>query len=198
MEQNTRLALKISVCQECRLGALRTQAVPAEVGGAYEIGGIAVMCEAPGAQEDAVGRPLVGPAGREFERLLAAAGLRREELVLMNRVRCRPPRNRLTDWPDALLGCDPWTAAELEEYAPLVVVLMGATAMAPLFGATAKVGEVRGKQRSTGPEHPWGARLWLPTYHPASLFRPSGRANKSLVIQDLREARKTWELLQGN
>ena len=196
MEPNYRLALRINTCRQCRLGDLRTQAVPAAVGAFYERGGMAVMCEAPGAGEDATGMPLVGPAGREFDRLLSAAGVARESLLILNRVRCRPPRNRIADYPDALLGCDPWTAAELAEYNPRVVILMGATAIKPVFGEK-RVGEVRGIQRATGEDFPWGARCWAPTYHPASLFRPSGRQNKGLITQDMQEAKRTWLLLRG-
>lgn len=162
-----------------------TFAVPAEVGSRYAPAGLAIMCEAPGAQEAATSRPLVGPAGGIFEGLLAEAGLERDELLLMNRVRCRPPGNRLGDAPGSVEACDEWTQKELATYQPSVVLLMGGTAIAAVFGSTAKVSSIRGTARCTGEEHPWGKRVFLATYHPASLLPYRGPANRPLVLQDL-------------
>ena len=151
---------------------------------------MALMCEAPGAIEDETGRPLVGKAGQFNDKMLADAGLARKELLLMNRVRCRPPNNQLKNHPDAIEYCNEWTKLELEFYNPRVVVLMGATAMEGIFGTKVKVGETRGQVRRTGPEFEFGARIWVPTYHPAAIARPTGAANRPLVVADLLLARQ--------
>lgn len=147
------------------------------------------MCEAPGAQENETGIPLVGRAGQLFDRLLLAAGLARGRLLLLNRVRCQPTGNNLKAHPDAVPRCHPWTVAEILQYDPKVVVCMGATAFGDLFGANVKVGPTRGLTRKTGPEHELGSRLWIATYHPASLLRPGGKENAQLVVADLAHAK---------
>lgn len=148
------------------------------------------MGEAPGAQEDAVGLPFVGPAGRILAGVLHEAGLSRDQLVILNRVRCRPPRNDIKSHPEAVLACDDWTKAELMEYDPAVVVLVGATAIGSIFGAQAKVGEVRGQVRVTGEDFEYGARTWLATYHPASLLPHRRPQNRPLVVADFMLAKE--------
>ena len=192
--RNHELAAAIRGCTRCPLAGLRDGiAVPADVGGALadrDGRPIAIMGEAPGAQEDAVGLPFVGPAGRILAGILLEAGLSRETVVVLNRVRCRPPRNDLKSHPEAVLACDDWTKAELMEYDPAVVVLVGATAIGSIFGATAKVGEVRGQVRVTGEEFEYGARTWLATYHPASLLPFRRPQNRPLVVADFMLAKE--------
>jgi uracil-DNA glycosylase len=174
-------------------------AVPAFVGPDYVRGGIAIMCEAPGRDEDEglrpdghrQGEPLVGRAGRKLDSLLEQVGLHRDELVLLNKVRCRPPGNNIADVPESILACDPWTVAELQAYDPSVVVLMGATALKGIFGADAKVGVTAGHKRETGPEHPYGQRLWIATYHPAAALR--NRDIDPVILRDLQTAKDSFE-----
>ncbi len=97
--------------------------------------------------------------------------------------------NQLKNHPDAIESCDEWTRAELELYNPSVVVLMGATAMKNVFGTDPKVGLTRGQVRTTSADFEFGSRTWVGTYHPASLFRPNGKANMPLVVADLMLAR---------
>lgn len=181
------LRYQILTCERCPLAALRTLAVPAEVGEAYA--GLAVMAEAPGAQEDATGRPMVGRAGKLLDKLLVEAGMSRDEVLIINRIRCRPPQNRMAsaEAVAALAACDPWLKAELEEYDPKVVVVMGKTAMTPIFGATAAVTSTRGSVRATGEEFGYGKRLWVATAHPAAAFR--SKSWLPLIVEDLRMAR---------
>lgn len=148
------------------------------------------MAEAPGAQEDATGVPMVGRAGELLNKLLFQVGLSRDECVIMNRVRCRPPRNRLQDYSDAVEACNEWTVKELQKYDPSIVVLMGATAITPIFGATVKVGQVRGTIRNTGEDHSYGKRIWIATYHPAATFRPGGQDYVKWIREDLATARQ--------
>lgn len=198
MEPNYELCAAIRSCTKCvAMVSLREAsssfAVPAEVGSDYESGGIAVICEAPGAQEAATSRPLVGRAGEIFNGLLSQAELDRRSLVLLNRVRCRPPNNRLASVPEAVPNCDEWLVKELEAYDPSVVVVMGGTALSLLYGANTKVGAVRGTTRATGDTFPYGARIWVATYHPASLLPNRSPANIPVVVEDLRLAKMTWE-----
>lgn len=203
MEPNYELCAAIRSCTKCdAMVALRGEsggfAVPAEVGEAYSVGGLAVICEAPGAQEAATSRPLVGPAGKIFDGLLQAAEIDRRELVILNRVRCRPPNNRLSSVPEAVTNCDEWLRKELEAYDPKIVVVMGGTAISILYGSNARVGEVRGTTRSTSDSFDYGARIWIATYHPASLLPNRNPANKGLVVEDLSLAKMTLERLRSS
>lgn len=188
----TDLATAIRLCRKCEVMAnLRdrdgTTAVPAEVGEDAGPRPLAVMCEAPGEQEAATSRPLVGKAGQLFNELLNEAGLYRTQLVLLNRVRCRPPNNNLRGVPEAIGNCEEWLWAELEAYDPAVVVLMGAPASSLVFpGKPPKIGAIRGTTRETM------GRMWVPTYHPASLFPHRSPWNREVVVEDLIYARELW------
>ena len=72
-------------------------------------------------------------------------------------------------------------------YNPSVVVLMGGTAIKAVFGTSAKVGETRAeyRYRVTGEDFKYGKRVWVPTYHPASLLPVRRPQHRSLVIEDL-------------
>ena len=188
---NDQLRYDILNCTRCPLSESRTLAVPAEAGVDYQPGGLGILAEAPGAQENATGRPMVGKAGQLLNKLLDAAGLSRDEVVILNRIRCRPPNNRMgsREGQAALTACDPWLKAELEAYAPSVVVVMGGTAMTPVFGATAKVTGTRGTVRQTGDEYAYRRRTWVATAHPAALLYPGGKVWESLIVEDLKLAR---------
>ena len=188
------LFVSVLTCDRCELAKLRQErsptakAVPGELGTEASVPLLGFIAEAPGAQEEKTGHPLVGPAGRIFSRLLKDAGVRREEVLIMNRVRCRPPNNDLKSHPAALENCDHWTKEEFKAYDPAVVVAMGATIIQVLYGSNAKVGETRGKLRSTGPDFVYGERLWVPTYHPASLLPIRRPENYPLVLGDFKLA----------
>ena len=112
-------------CTQCSLHLTRTQVVP---GHGDPDADIAFVAEAPGSEEDRVGEPLVGPAGKRFDRQLAAAGLDRADVWLDNTVHCRPPDNNLRA-PDAQLRCPPlWLFPVLQQVKPRVVVALGRTA----------------------------------------------------------------------
>jgi uracil-DNA glycosylase family 4 len=181
----------IRACVRCSLHDKRKNAVPAEAGSQYQRGGIAIFAEAPGADEDALGRPMVGRAGKLMDDALKEAGLSRDVVVVLNRVRCRPPRNRLQDYPDSILSCDDWVKAELDEYDPRIVVLSGNTAMRSVFGATTNITSVRGTARATGVDFPYGSRVFVPCFHPAAALRNSEL--KQTIVDDLRLAKELWE-----
>lgn len=188
------LFLSVLTCDRCELAKLRVErsptakAVPGELGNEATSPLLAFIAEAPGAQEEKTGHPLVGPSGRIFARLLKDAGVKREEVLIMNRVRCRPPNNDLKSHPAALENCDYWTQEEFKAYDPKVVVAMGLTVIKALFGSNATVGETRGKPRQTGEDFIYGARLWVPTYHPGSLLPIRRPQNYGLVLEDIKLA----------
>lgn len=176
-------------------------------GSLYRANGIALFLEAPGADEERVftvlpsgtpiGKPLIGQAGKLMDQLLLLAGLNREEVIVLNRIRCRPPRNRIADYPDAVTQCDDWVKKELNAYAPSVVVVSGNTASRSIFGAQASITSIRGTARQTGPTFEYGNRLWIPTFHPSFALRNGGLNSQAAkdIVADLILAK---EMLNGN
>lgn len=122
---------------------------------------IMFVAEAPGADEDQEGIPLVGRAGQLFDRLLERAGLQREDVYVTNVVKCRPPKNSLREYPAAIHTCPGlWLTKELEMIDPQVLVVMGATAGQLYFPGTNATDlatlsrAVEGGMRVTGSFHP--------------------------------------------
>jgi DNA polymerase len=173
MEQTTtpnRAALELasvardaSTCTACGLSATRTQTVPGEGSPAATL---VFVGEAPGAREDLAGRPFVGAAGRLLDDLLSSIGLRREEVFILNTVKCRPPGNRNPQRSETA-ACAPLLARQLAALQPRVIATLGRHALA-VFAPSAKIAEVHGRPyaQTAGAQHP-GAVLF-PLYHPAA------------------------------
>jgi uracil-DNA glycosylase family 4 len=130
--------------------------------------------------------------------VLEEAGLSRRDVLLLNRVRCRPPGNKINSKEGiaALAACDPWLQAELELYDPSVVLLMGGTAIGEVFGKKASVGKVRGSARTSGADYAYGARTWVATAHPAAtLYGDGGKEHwLPLIYQDVLTAKGLVEV----
>ena len=167
------LGQEIATCQRCALGATRTQAVPGE--GPVNAR-IMFIGEGPGEQEDRSGRPFVGAAGQFLNRLLAQAGLRREDIYITNIVKCRPPRNR-DPLPGEAAACRPYLDAQIALLMPRVICLLGKPATHTLLSPGASMGKVHGV-----PQEVEGI-IYVPLYHPAAaLHQPSLEA---VLVQDM-------------
>lgn len=202
---NINLAQKVADCTSCRLATEREGlAVPAHPGKLYQSGGVAIFLEAPGADEEkefmklpsgtAIGKPLVGKAGQLMNQLLDIAGLPREEVLVLNRIRCRPPRNKIDNYPDAVAQCDKFVAEELNEYNPSVVLLAGNVALKSIFGATAGITNMRSSVRMTYDDHPYGKRAFIATFHPSYALRNGGLASSIAndIISDIKLAKDIY------
>ena len=119
-----RIAGQVRACRRCPLGELRTNAVPGEGSARARL---AFVGEAPGADEDAQGRPFVGRAGKLLDRIIAAMGLKREEVFIGNILKCRPPDNR-DPRPEEIVKCLPYLQEQLETIEPEIIVALGAHA----------------------------------------------------------------------
>jgi uracil-DNA glycosylase family 4 len=173
------LAEDMRACTLCtELAATRTQVV---VGSGPPRPRLVVVGEAPGAQEDQTGTPFVGRSGQLLDRLLLEAGLPRDEVGVINTLKCRPPDNRVPSRTETA-NCRPWTTAQLAELAPQLVVTVGLSATAWFLGKTT-LGAVRGAVHVVD-----GVKV-LPTFHPAAALRggPRGEAMR-LLREDLATA----------
>jgi len=133
--------------------------------------------EGPGADEDAQGLPFVGRAGQLLNNMIAAMGLKREEVYIANIVKCRPPANR-TPEPEEANTCSPFLFRQIDVVRPEVLVALGATAATYLLGQRQPLAGLRGRVHSFR-----GSRL-IVTYHPAFLLR------------DPRQKKEAWADLQ--
>lgn len=159
------LATRVDACRACPLGTQRTCSVPGE--GAPQA---RLMCvgEGPGAQEDAQGRPFVGPAGQLLDRILSQGmGLSREEIYITNVLKCRPPGNR-DPQADEVAACSPFLQEQIRLVRPQVVLALGRHAAHHLLGCDDSLSRLRGRLHPLPGQD--GVQVVV-TYHPAYLLR---------------------------
>jgi DNA polymerase len=156
-------------CRGCPLWRGATQTV---FGEGLKRSRLMLVGEVPGDREDRAGRPFVGPAGRELDKALAAAGIERDDVYITNAVKhfafvVRGNR-RLHQTPKRfhVEACRPWLDSEIEVVHPEALVLLGATAGKALLGPKFKLGESRGR-----PLESELAPLVTATAHPSSILR---------------------------
>jgi uracil-DNA glycosylase family protein len=172
------------VCHGCDLWRNATQTV---FGEGPEDAELMFVGEQPGDQEDTLGRPFVGPAGRIFDQALEQVGIDRSHVYVTNAVKhfkwqARGKR-RIHQKPNAaeLAACRPWLDAELAVVEPRVLVCLGATAAQALLGRAFRVT----KQRSTPIDSPL-AEVVIATIHPSAILRAEDRdAEYAAFVADL-------------
>ena len=152
-------------CQLCGLGATRKNLV---FGDGNPDADVMFIGEGPGQQEDETGRPFVGAAGHLLDRMLAAIGLRREQVYICNIVKCRPPQNRVPE-ADERAACMDYLRQQVALVRPKVIVCLGSTPTRALLGEQMRITRDRGVwQLKKG--------VWfMPTYHPAALLRDADK-----------------------
>jgi uracil-DNA glycosylase family 4 len=138
---------------------------------------IVMFGEAPGADEDRTGEPFVGAAGQLLDKILIASSLKRDEVYIMNSLKCRPPNNR-TPVDSEIDNCRPFFESQLETIQPDYIVCWGAIAVRAVLKSTESVGRLRGKFHSYR-----GAKVMV-TYHPAYLLRNPDA--KKLTWEDMK------------
>ena len=175
---------RIRRCRKCRLCESRTRAVPGE--GPLSAP-VMFVGEAPGAAEDAEGRPFVGRAGTFVDEMLRRIGLTRARVLITNNVKCRPPQNRAPRNDELTVCREHWLDRQIDLVAPGIVVLLGMAAIRQRFGGTPQVSKLHGKARTLG------GQTYFLTYHPASAMR---FPNVGKAMHDDVERLKT--LLQTN
>jgi uracil-DNA glycosylase len=174
-------------CTACDLYKTGTQTVFGEGAPSAET---MFVGEQPGDQEDRIGRPFVGPAGRLFDEALEEAGIDRGTVYVTNAVKhfkwTARGNRRIHQKPDAreVAACRPWLDAELEVVQPRVLVCLGATAAQALLGRQFRVTRERGR-----PVDSELAEHVLATVHPSSILRgdPADREREyTAFVNDLK------------
>ena len=173
----------VAGCQKCpQLASSRTQTV---FGDGSTRARLCFFGEAPGADEDASGIPFVGRAGQLLTKIIEACTLSREDVYILNVLKCRPPENR-RPLPEEVENCRPFFEHQLEIVRPEFICCLGASAAHALLETTDSIGSLRRR---------WfeyqGSRVMC-TYHPSYLLRnPSAKRD---VWEDMKRLMQAMEI----
>ena len=159
---------EVAACTLCdELAATRTQTV---FGVGNPMARLVFLGEAPGADEDRQGEPFVGRAGKLLTDIIEKGmGLKRDDVYILNVLKCRPPGNRNPSTIEAE-NCRPFLDRQLEIIQPEYICCLGTIAAQNLLATKLAIGKLRGEF------HLYGGIKVLATYHPAYLLRnPSAK-----------------------
>jgi uracil-DNA glycosylase len=156
------------VCVRCPLHQTRTTVV---FGSGNADADLMFIGEAPGANEDRMGLPFVGQAGKLLEKLLAEIGMERKDVFIANTLKCRPPDNR-DPHPNEIEACQDYLRRQVDLIEPVVICTLGNFSTKLLRADTTGISRLHGREevRIIGSR---AVRLY-PLYHPAAaLYTPS-------------------------
>lgn len=178
LAQLAKLAVEAEACRNCALGFSRTQAV-------FGVGDpnaqVMFVGEAPGANEDLIGEPFVGRAGKLLDELIQVIlGLTREQVYIANVVKCRPVGNR-DPLPTEVAACRPFLDQQLQIVKPRVVVTLGNFATKLLAATNIGIMRLRGKPID------FGELVLVPVLHPAAALR--GTNAMKAIRQDFKQVK---------
>jgi uracil-DNA glycosylase family 4 len=172
----------VPACTACGLHKTRAQTV---FGVGDENADWMLIGEAPGAEEDRLGEPFVGQAGRLLDNMLAAIGLKRDENVyIANVLKCRPPGNRNPE-SEEVAKCTPFLKQQIALIGPKLIIAMGRFAAQTLLATDASISSLRGRV------YKYEGVPLIVTYHPAYLLR--NLPDKAKSWADLVFAKKTMQ-----
>lgn len=172
------LAVEAAGCTRCRLHEGRRNVV---FGVGNPEADVVVVGEAPGGEEDRLGEPFVGPAGKLLDLMLLSVGFPREKVYICNVLKCRPPNNR-DPQQDEMEACSPYLHRQLDLIAPKALLAVGRFAAQLLTGSEKSIGVLRGRV------HVYRGTPVVATFHPAFLLRSPDRTREAWQdLQLLRE-----------
>jgi uracil-DNA glycosylase len=167
----------IGDCRRCRLAPTRKTIV---FGQGDPNARLMFVGEAPGADEDEQGLAFVGKAGQLLTKIIEAIGMRREDVYIVNVLKCRPPQNRNPE-PDEVMACQPFLEKQIEAIHPKVLVGLGKFGAHWLLKTAEPITRLRGRLGD------YKGITVMPTYHPAYLLRNPGA--KKDVWEDMKTVR---------
>lgn len=155
---------EICDCQKCALGSTRNKFV---FGAGDPQANLMLVGEAPGAEEDKLGEPFVGRAGKLLDKILAAIQRsRKNDVYICNVLKCRPPNNR-DPLGSEVVECEPYLLKQIEIMRPKLLVALGRVAGKTLLKVESPLKDMRGML------HDYFGTPLIVTYHPAALLRNS-------------------------
>lgn len=165
---------QVKECNKCKLCKTRQNVV---FGVGNKNAKVMLIGEGPGADEDRLGEPFVGKAGKLMNLAFQTLGIKREELYIANVVKCRPPANRNPE-EDEEVACLDYLRNQVILVKPEIIVLLGSVALKNILGKEYGITNARGK---------WVEKKgikYMPTWHPAALLRDEKK--KIDFINDLK------------
>ena len=165
----------IKGCNKCKLCRTRQNIV---FGTGNKQARLMFIGEGPGADEDRLGEPFVGRAGKLMDLAFETLGIDRKEVYIANVVKCRPPSNRNPEEEEAI-ACLNYLRNQVILVKPEIIVLLGSVALKNIIGKDYGITASRGK---------WIEKKgikYMPTWHPAALLRDETK--KIDFIQDLKK-----------
>ncbi|MEW6440736.1 MAG: uracil-DNA glycosylase [bacterium] len=177
---------ELGECRRCSLAKGRRAIVFGEGDPRAEV---LFIGEGPGSEEDATGRPFVGPAGEKLTEIIEKGmGIPRSRVFICNIVKCRPPHNRvpLDEEADA---CFPFLERQIEAVRPKVIVTLGHSATCRLLGVRLPMHQLRGRW------HSYKDIPVMPTFHPSYVLRYYTVSVRKQVWEDVREVKRM--LMEG-
>lgn len=159
--------------------ALKFNAKNTVFGAGNEQAKVMIIGEAPGADEDRIGKPFVGRSGHLLEKMLNAIGLKREEVYITNVLPWRPPGNR-TPTDGEVAVCLPFLKKQIDIIKPQIILLLGGSAANALLDNNEPISKLRGRWLEyVGLDKNKIAAL--ASFHPAFLLRNSAQKAKAWV-----------------
>jgi len=174
------LEIQIKNCERCSLSRSRKMAVPGEGPISAKL---ILIGEAPGENEDEVGKPFVGVSGELLDKMILAMGFKRDEVFITNTVKCRPPKNRNPN-EDEIVTCSNFLEMQLHSLTPKLVIAFGRIAAQFLLNTNKPLAKLRAEIHNS-------PKFGLPvlcTYHPSYLLRKP--EEKRAAWEDLKLAMK--------
>ncbi|MFH1505061.1 MAG: uracil-DNA glycosylase [Candidatus Omnitrophota bacterium] len=176
---------EIDACRKCSLVNSRLHTVPGE--GSFKAR-VMFVGEAPGANEDAQGRPFCGKAGKILEELLGIAGLSREEVFIGNILKCRPPNNR-NPKDNEIEICTPYLDRQIELIKPAILCCLGNFSSGYIMKKLGLGMKVQGIMKIHGnifiANVSYGKVLIMPMLHPAVVTYDMSK--KSILAKDFEQ-----------
>ena len=154
---------------------------------------IMIIGEGPGANEDAVGKPFIGRAGKLLDKMLASIKLDRTKVYITNVVNYRPPENRRPTETE-IQRYLPYLISHIEIIKPQILLLLGSTSLNTLIGDDEVISKARGKwiQKDIGNVKPW----IIISFHPAFIMRQPEQKKWSWIdLKMIRDKSKILKIL---
>mgnify|MGYP001471043833 CR=1 FL=1 len=188
LEKLSKLKKKIQLIKNCDLKKNATNLVFSDGNINSKI---MIIGEGPGANEDAMGKPFVGRAGKLLDKMLSAIKLDRTKVYISNVVNYRPPENRKPN-EEEIARYAPYLKSHIEIINPKILLLLGSTALDTIIGNEEVISKARGKwiQKEFGLAKPWV----IASFHPAFLMRQPDQ--KKMAWIDLKMIREKSKILK--
>ena len=155
-------------CHKCNLSKTRKNVV---FGEGNINADIMIIAEAPGYEEDNIGRPFVGRAGKVLDYALNYVNIKREEIYISNIVKCHPPGNRNPSDEECNVCLD-YLRNQVILIKPRIIILLGSVALKKIIGEDHYITKERGKFIEKK------GILYMPTWHPAAVLRDKNKLSQ--------------------